>query len=335
MKSTYLLIAIAALVRPVDAVTNDAATAQIEIARFWGNRTAAVSYTFDDGTLGHYTVAAPTLEEYGFRGTFGVVVRKTADDPDAAQKLAGTNAVRRISWQEWREMAARGHEVCNHGMEHKGLTSLDDAGLVREVNEAARIITEKVARPLTFIYPGNARNPKVREFVLAHHIAARDREERFGGTGFTVEKANAIIDKAIKAGQPVIIMSHAVAEAGYQPITREQLDGHLRYVTTVTNQVWVDTLAQVSRYVRERDAAKVTLLTQEANRLTFTLSCTLDPKLFNKALTCVITPAGRTAPSSASCEQGGVPIPSVVSGGKVLVDVTPSSGPVTVRWTNP
>ena len=43
---------------------------QVEIARFAGNRVAAVSYTFDDGTLGHYTVAVPTLERYGFRGTF-------------------------------------------------------------------------------------------------------------------------------------------------------------------------------------------------------------------------------------------------------------------------
>lgn len=35
---------------------------QVEIARFAGNRQAAASFTFDDGTPGHYTVAAPLLE---------------------------------------------------------------------------------------------------------------------------------------------------------------------------------------------------------------------------------------------------------------------------------
>lgn len=82
--------------------TNDVSTATVEIARFAGNRLAAVSYTFNDGTLGHYTVTAPTLERFGFRGTFSVVAIKTADDPEAAQKLAlkterGTNITRRVS----------------------------------------------------------------------------------------------------------------------------------------------------------------------------------------------------------------------------------------------
>jgi peptidoglycan/xylan/chitin deacetylase (PgdA/CDA1 family) len=156
MKATpqNLRFVIALSLPVVAAETKGAQAPPVEIARFAGNRVAAVSYTFDDGTMGHYTVAAPTLERYGFRGTFGVVVRKTADDPDAAAKLAaagGKNDARRISWQEWRELAARGHEVANHGLDHRGLPALTEPELEREVEEARRIITEKVVRPLTFI----------------------------------------------------------------------------------------------------------------------------------------------------------------------------------------
>jgi len=312
----------------------------VGIARFAGNRAAAVSYTFDDGTLGHYLVAAPTLEKYGFRGTFGVVAGKTADDPEAAEILAAKiakepNKTRRVSWKEWRELAARGHEIANHGMEHKGLPSLTDAGLEREVNEAARIITGKVGRPLSFIYPGNGRNPRVREFVLLTHIADRDREQRFGGPDFTVEKANDIIDKAVKNGEAIAIMTHAVAEEGYQTVTGEQLDGHLRHVSSIKDKIWVDTLANVTRYARERDAAKIAIRSSGANRVTFDLSCPLDPALFNSPLTCVIHAGGPVEPASARCEQGGVPIPTAVSGTDILLDLVPGRGEVTLRWTNP
>jgi peptidoglycan/xylan/chitin deacetylase (PgdA/CDA1 family) len=337
MKTSLLpFLLFAAFSLPGLAEENPGAPApQVEIARFAGNRVAAVSYTFDDGTLGHYTVAAPTLEKYGFRGTFGIVVSRTADDPEAAQKLAGPNVVRRISWKEWRELAAKGHEICNHGMEHKGLPSLNDAGLEREVNEAARIITEKMGcRPLSFIYPGNGRNPQVREFVMKNHIAVRDREQRFGGPDFNVDKANGIIDKAIKNKEAIVIMTHAVAEAGYQPISREDLDGHLLHVSAIKDKIWVDTLASVGRYVRERDAAKITIKAQAANQVTFSLACPLDPKLFNAPLTCVVHAGGPVVPDSVQCERGGIALPAVIAGDKVLVDVVPGAGQVTVRWAN-
>ena len=44
----------------------------VKIAKFKGNKPAAISYTFDDGYVEHYTVAAPELEKHGFRGTFWV-----------------------------------------------------------------------------------------------------------------------------------------------------------------------------------------------------------------------------------------------------------------------
>ena len=335
---TLLLLAVLPL-PAVPAETNAPLPRPVEIARFAGNREAAVAYTFDDGTLGHYTVAAPTLEKYGFRGTFGVVASKTADDPEAAERLAaasgkGSNTSRRVSWKEWRELAAKGHEVSNHGLEHKGLTALTEDGLEREVEEARRIITEKVGRPLTFLYPGNARNPRVRDFVLKNHIAAREREERFGGADFNVERANAIVDKAIKTGQFIVVMAHAVAEAGYQPLSREDLEGHLQYVSTLKGRIWVDTFANVSRYVRECDAAKVAVGESAANRVTFTLACPLDPGLFNEPLTCLIHAGGHVLPASVQCERGGAVVPAVVSGDKVLVDVVPGACDVTVRWKN-
>jgi hypothetical protein len=169
--------------------------------------------------------------------------------------------------------------------------------------------------------------------VLRSHIAARDREERFGGPGFSVKKANAIVDQAIKAGQFIVIMTHAVAEAGYQPVSQEELEGHLHYVSTLKGLVWVDTLANVARYVRERDSATVQIQRSEADGMTFALTSPLDPAVFNAPLTCVIRAGGLVNSASAHCGQGGVALPAAISGDQVLVDVVPGTGSVTVRWT--
>ena len=315
-------------------------TEPVEIARYSGNRVAAVSYSFDDGTLGHYNVAAPTLEKYGFRGSFGGNAGKVGDTPEEAATLAariekGSNPVRRVSWQEWRELSAKGHEVANHGLLHRGLPGLTPEQLEQEVNEAARIITAKVGvRPLSFIYPGNGRNPVVRDFVLKTHIATREREHRFGGQGFNLDVANAIIDKAIKARSAIIIMAHVVAEPGYQPTSAEDLDGHLLYVSKLRDKIWVDTMAQVSRYTRERDAAQLTVKAQGPESVTFELLCPLDPELFTAPLTCILHPGENVVPGSVKAERAGSALSVTESGGTALVDVLPGAGVVTVRWKN-
>ena len=169
---------------------------------------------------------------------------------------------------------------------------------------------------------------------MKNHIATRDYEEAFGGPDFNLGKANAIIDKAIKTGQAIVIMTHAVAEVGYMPLSREDLDGHLKYVSQLKDRIWVDTLANVSRYARERDAAKLAIKASQTNRVTFDLACPLDPALFNGPLTCVIHAGGHVVRASAQCERGGVALPTLISGDKVLVDVVPGTGAVTVRWTS-
>lgn len=335
---TALVLALLAISPSVYAADIVAATSATEptlsIAKFAGDRAGAISYTFDDGYLGHYTVAAPLLEKYGFRGTFGVIAHKTFDDPETAEKtVAGTNKVRKVTWKEWRELAARGHEIANHGYDHRLLNSMNDEQRELEVNEARRVITEKVARPLTFIYPGNQRNPQVREFVLRHHIASRDSSWGVGGASFTVEKTNSMVDGLIADHACKVVMAHAVAEAGFAAISKEDLEKHLKYVSTLKDRIWVDTFANVSKYILERDAARLAIATAQENRVKFTLSCPLDRQLYSCPLTCVVeTGSSSLAAGSIRCVQGEKAVPATIAGTRLLVDVVPGSGAVTVEW---
>ena len=336
VSETGMFIIAASVMGVLSASGADVPVPVIKIAQFKGDRLAAISYTFDDGTLGHYKVAAPLLEKYGFCGTFFVVPGRILDEPTTEATFVdakGNTRSRPVSWKEWRELSARGHEVANHGLDHKKLPGLIDEEVAQQVQEAQRLISAKVGvSPLTFCYPGNGRDERVREIVMQTHIAASEKEDGFGGTNFTAALANRVVDRAIKSGGQEVIMIHAVAEPGYQPISEEMLDAHLKYVASVRDKIWVDTFANVSRYVRERETAQIEITEQTANQVSFRLTCPLDSKRFNSALTCVLMIGTPMTTASAQYDTSGMIVPVDVTNDKLMLNVVPGTEPITILW---
>src|SRR5262245_44670848 len=98
----------------------------VRIARFDGDRAAAISYTFDDNTRDQYTLAVPMLDECGFKGTFFVIAGKTAATPEEGVQKKANGNVRNlwggISWPELKTMASHGHEIASHTWSHPALS---------------------------------------------------------------------------------------------------------------------------------------------------------------------------------------------------------------------
>ena len=65
-----------------------------------------VALTFDDSLKDHALIAAPMLEERGWRGVFNIITDKVG---------AGE---RYMTWEDIRGLLARGHEVTTHTMSH-------------------------------------------------------------------------------------------------------------------------------------------------------------------------------------------------------------------------
>ena len=108
--------------------------------RWPGGARGSVSLTYDDGLDSHLDIAAPALEAHGLRGTFFLTqenVRERADD--------------------WRGVAARGHELGNHSVDHPcDLRRFDAAGYARrEVLPAERFLDDLagLGRRRVFAYP--------------------------------------------------------------------------------------------------------------------------------------------------------------------------------------
>jgi len=291
----------------------------IYLAAFKGDRPAAISFTFDDcPCMGeHIATAVPLLEKYGFRGTFAII---TSTIPESWQS----------QWDIWRQVAQRGHEIANHTISHRNLVEADDQTLDREVNGAYDLILAKIGiAPVTLMYPFNAQDDRVRQVVFQRHRFTRNDQLFYSGYTFTPAMSNQYIDEAIASGKWIVPMIHGFEHNGYMPFgSRDVFDAMLRYVKSREDQLWVETFDGVSRYVRERDQAKLTVTRRQEQRITFTLDGPLDPRDTGQPLTVVIPARNPRAVLVTPCQTGAV----TARADAILLDIVPSPVPITVTW---
>jgi peptidoglycan/xylan/chitin deacetylase (PgdA/CDA1 family) len=100
--------------------------------------------TFDDADADQYTSAAPILENLGMRGTFFV----TTGDQDTVFTPG------HMTWDEIRDLVARGHAIGNHTETHLSLNKQSPDVINQQIEGAEVIIQTQLGyRPRTFAYP--------------------------------------------------------------------------------------------------------------------------------------------------------------------------------------
>ncbi len=123
-----------------------------------------VIVSFDDGLEDNYRVAAPLLEERGLRGWF-FVVTGLLDCPEDSQRrfcaehdvIAGPDAGRLgMSWDEARDLVARGHVLGCHGAGHlRYKDDVADGAIRADLSEAReRMKAELGSYPRSFAWVG-------------------------------------------------------------------------------------------------------------------------------------------------------------------------------------
>lgn len=104
-----------------------------KVAKYKGDKSAAISYTFDDGLVEHYTLVAPHLEKLNFRGTFWINGSRVNEN---AQLVKDST---RVTWGQLKEMSDKGHEISNHGWAHKNFSKfpIEEIRLDIQKNDSA------------------------------------------------------------------------------------------------------------------------------------------------------------------------------------------------------
>lgn len=302
-------------------------SADVHIAKFNGNRVAAICYSFDDGIRDQYELAYPILKKYGLVATFFVIPSQVPDD----EKSRASSPVfkSRITAGQLRLMSDEGMEIASHSWTHsKNLTKLNDQQLADEINKADSALFKITGKkPLTFAYPWNAFDQRTQAAVLKNHIASR--EFQFGmGSKFTAEMGNSWVDGLIKKQNWGIVMTHAIAH-GFDSLSSPRvLDDHYQYVKKLQSQIWVATFADLSKYVKERDSTTITA-SWGKNKAEFRFNTSLDNKVYNLPLTLVIGLKGAT---QVDASQGGKRLTAKIDGDKILIDAVPGAGNVILKW---
>ncbi len=236
------------------------------------DKQVGVSISFDDARASQVDVGVPLLDFFGVRATFYVSIVPMRE---------------RLS--DWKAVLAAGHEIGNHSMRHvctgnfpfskgKALEDYTLEQMTAELDQANAEIEKSLGvRPVTFAYPCGqkfvGRGVNVRSYVpvvASRFLAGRGwRDEAPTAPavcdlaqlmtmeldGLTWEQLKGLIEQARKTGGWLVLCGHDIGEGGRQTVRIDTLRAFCEYARDPKNGVWVDTVANIGRYVAKQRSA--------------------------------------------------------------------------------
>ncbi|MCA9029228.1 MAG: polysaccharide deacetylase family protein, partial [Planctomycetaceae bacterium] len=120
-----------------------------------------VVLTFDDASRSHFTVAAPTLKQYGFGATYFIT-----EGFDFK-----TNKKDYLTWEQIKQLHEDGFEIGNHTRDHLGITDANVSRLDEQLGGIEQRCAEYgIPKPVSFAWPGNAISPQAFAILNEHGI---------------------------------------------------------------------------------------------------------------------------------------------------------------------
>lgn len=315
MKSKEHATGVIAIVLSMAAAIAAHAQTAVGIARYQGDREAALTFTFDDGLLEHYTEVFPRLQRLGLKATFGIIGSKVGRD----QK--GTPC---MTWEQLKEMAADGQEVTSHGWQHKAMTNLSGEALRREVQHNDSVICQQTGVfPRTYFYPGNRKTDEGVAFCSRDRVGTRMFQLSFGSKRDSLW-VQSMLQRTLKKGEWTVLMTHGISQ-GYDAFPQPQLLWNtLEQVAQMQDRLWVTTLHDALAYQTERDSVQIEVKEVKGG-LTVTPHHPLNQQLFRLPLTLVVNGDVKKA------TQDGQQLPLTKKGRKVMMDFNPNGGIIKIE----
>ena len=292
----------------------------VSVAKYRHDKVCAISYTFDDGLAEHYTLAAPQLEQRGFRGTFFINGSKVNKDE---RHIKDTT---RVTWPQLKEMAEKGHEISNHGWAHRNFAKFPFEVLKEDIlkNDSA-IYAHVGVMPRTYAYPNNTKQGEAMAFVARNRVGTR-LKQRSVGSKRTARDLEKWMETLIKTGDWGVGMTHGLTY-GYDAFGNPQrLWEHWEQVKANEDKIWVGTFHEVVSYLTEREAIRLTV-TEKKNKLHVVPELPLDKELFTEPLTMVVE--GGTM-KKVSARQGKKKLSVQLRSDKAFFDFDPFGGEIIV-----
>ncbi len=233
---------------------------------------AAIALTYDDSLDSQLDIALPQLDRHGFKATFYLTIERSAFESRV---------------DEWRAVAADGHELGNHTLFHACRASLPDRDwvtpeadldtysvtrMVKEVaiaNTVLKLVDGEDER--TFAYPcgeSSAGGTSYIDALKSLVTGARGAGEGVLAAGFdpyaittygvpdaSAEAMIAYVDDAVERGALGTFTFHGIG-GDYLSVSAEAHAGLLDYLNERRADIWVAPLDDILRYVKEKRSAR-------------------------------------------------------------------------------
>ena len=183
-----------------------------------------VALTFDDSLKDHLLIAAPMLEERGWRGTFSIITDSVGKDEN------------HLTWDDVRELVRRGHEIATHTKSHQNLISLLQKGREDEVRREILASADKIAAetgiaPRFLVSPYGGQNETTAR--ICRELGLRQAEvPRYNFGSNNCERAAIVVKELRQKGvERADFLAHGVSAADHGGwcsfVDRESFRRHL------------------------------------------------------------------------------------------------------------
>ncbi|RZL49833.1 MAG: polysaccharide deacetylase family protein [Pedobacter sp.] len=293
----------------------------ISIAKYKDNKTAAISYTFDDGLKEHYTLVTPWLKKLGLKATFVVNGNNINKD---SKNIKDTT---RMTWPDLKEMAALGQEISNHGWAHKNFGKFPIAEIKEDIlkNDSA-IFANIGLMPRTFAYPNNTKSSAGVQFASQNRVGTRLFQRSIGGKS-THQNLEEWVNKLITDKDWGVGMTHGITY-GYDHFSKPDiLWEHLKKVKAKEDQIWVGTFKEVIAYVTERNSTVLQAQKLPNGNYNITPICNLDQTIYAEPLTAILV---INEGKNVKIRQGNKKLKTTINTDHVLFNFDPFGGIIEV-----
>lgn len=312
--------------RPTKAIIEETARIPTNRDNFF-ERASAIGFLGYEGTLEFHTRAGELYDEgknvdQAYRVLDEAYEKvRTGAFILSSQREKPTDNGNKVTWDELRSLANRGHEFASHTVTHPRLAVLDDANLVYELEKSRQDILDHLGFTHTFSVecPYGTENERAVQAALLRYQVARNympdadvddldrsnnmdpagsrkdyvRWQRGPLTETPMELMKSWVDKTAAQGNIwLVLVFHGVDGVGWKPKTGAELKDYFGYLNSKKQSLWVATFQDVTKYIRERRQSAVgsymdsevisVVLRSELTELSYDLPLTLKTYVPNE-----------------------------------------------------
>ncbi len=304
--------------RPVKEIISESATIPTNDRNFL-ERCSAAGYLGYKGTIAYVTKAAglydnPQRKEQAFKVMDEVYQKvRNGDFQPGYQPCDEYLQEKGSTWDDFRRYAAEGYEIASHSITHASMPGLDSVNITYELEKSKEEIKNQIGAKYTFSteVPYGYENERVMQIAYKIYPALRNRMpepwlkeidrpsrktpgpndkdyvqwQREINTRAPLPLMKSWVDTAVARKDTwLVLVIHGVDGLGYEARPHELLDTYFQYIKSVDDKLWVATFGDVTKYMREREAAKLQS-SQKGGNIVVALSHSLDKTMYNVPLT--------------------------------------------------